>query len=1427
MLILKRVEIQGFKSFCDRTEMRFQGKGIAAIVGPNGCGKSNLSDAISWVLGEQSAKSLRGSRMEDVIFAGTRDRKPIGMAQVTMVLVDPTGSTVIPGARPEAPKPARGAKAAADPAPLPAAETPAEAAAPAAVPAGDANAANGSNGTNGASGAPNGFSLHSPGKEQEITITRRLFRSGDSEYLINGRPARLRDIQELFMGTGLGPESYAIIEQGRIGQILSSKPLDRRAVIEEACGISKFKNKRRLAEAKLEGAKQNLTRVFDILEEVSRQVNSLKRQAGKAKRYEELKSDLDTQLRVALTGRYLLLEREAVRVGRDLAEASRLYQQLHASVSQEELSLAAARESFYQLEADLTETRKRLSEVRVEAERTRGQIESQARQIGSIDQRLQQGETETEDLARRLETLEQERTHLAAQLEELQQLSADARQRLAAKNEEKDVLQNQLRERERNLEQARQQVVRLLGEASSLKNQLAQIDSLLAAIERDTARVRRDEETAQADIERLEAARADLAQRLAARQGELEAVQERRAQVDEDLHSRRASAQDTRRQLDALKTETSRLRARRDSLEEILSHRAYTTESVKRLFTAVERGHADSFKPAGVLADFVDLTHPEFEKATEEFLHEELEYVVVKSWDEARRGIDVLRGDLDGRATFLVEPHLNSDSNPVVSSPVPEPAIGPETGIVGRLSDAVRFSNGLTNAPAALLPRLARCFLAESRDAAQRLSTVYPDLFFLLSDGVCYYGHAVSGGKKTGTGPLALKRELREISGLFQDRQHALNQAQSSLDQLEAEIQSLSEALEQLRAEQQRQEKDTLLIDQEMRKVSEEFNRAGQRLNVARADLDRFTRDAARHTEERERKALLVEEKDQQRAEVERSLEEQRAGLEDLRQNLSVLAEEHSVLRVELAGFEERRRGVESAAQRLENQIRDVTTRRLALASELERLALSRNRLLEHNLELEERGASLAGQQETLEQGVARLAEAEAAQRAALAASEENIKATRAAAAEAQEKRSQIELELVRRQSELKFLDETCRKDLNIPVAELAAARTATANEESGSPDTLAVSAFLQAHHPAALDLDDEALSALIAQALAARPLLAHLEAQGLFAAEEFDALACAEAVAAFLRAGEPVPEDVDDLSLAVAEALAASPESREQAVCQALNLPPAAERVAAVLQALRSVGQASRPAAGLQAGPEAPPPPLDEFAVAEAEEKVSELRRRIEALGPVNPEALAEYQEAQQRYDFLNTQRQDLLDSIRDTEKAIHEIDTESRKRFTEAFAVINENFKQMFRTLFGGGIGEMRLTGEGDALEQGIEIVASPPGKRLQNVLLLSGGEKALTAISLLMAIFQYQPSPFCILDEVDAPLDEANVGRLSNLLRDMASQTQFIVITHAKKTMEAAEMLYGVTMQEQGVSKLVSVRLQSAPPPPQPSFQTAARA
>ena len=1210
MLKLKRVEIQGFKSFFDRTEMKFPGSGIAAIVGPNGCGKSNLSDAISWVLGEQSAKSLRGSRMEDVIFAGTRDRKPLSMAAVTMTLTDPTGE--------------HGHQLA----------------------------------QHNGHGNGNGNADHKP---SEVTITRRLFRSGESEYLIDGKSARLRDIQDLFIGTGLGPESYAIIEQGRIGQILSNRPQDRRAIIEEAAGVSKFKTKKRLAEAKLEGAKQNLARVFDILEEVGRQVNSLKRQASKARRYEELKGEMMAQLRKSLTGRYRMLEREAAKTALDLNLANTEFQNLSNQVAEREKEHVELQETCYRNDAALTLARQQLADLQLEQERTRGKLDSQAQQIGAIEDRLTTGESEAQELEKRQAQFQQE---LEAHLESLASLESQtesARERLAAKSAERERIQQDLQNRARTLETGRQSVLRLLGEASALKNQLAQIAEYLSAIERDSARCQREEQTATQDLQQLESVKADLSRQMAARQMELESTADRKRAVEEELGVRKTHAAEARQNLDHLRTEASRMKARKDSLEEILSHRAYTTESVKRLFTAIEHGEAEDFRPAGVLADFIEV-EPAFEKATEDFLHEELEYVVVQNWNEAERGIDIMRTDLDGRATFLVHPE-----------PDDRWAAGAELatneGVAGRLSDHLRFTNGFSSAPAHLLPRLARCYLATDRSAAQKLAVEYPEAFFLLPDGVSYQGHAVSGGKKTGSGPLALKRELRELTGEVQVKHRAVEETAALLDRLDREIAAYSEDLEALRTQQQNQEKEALALDHEHRKLAEEFARSSSRLSVARLELDRLRLEGNRARAQQEQDQRILEEKEAARSIEEQVLEQSRADLEELQAEAHGLVEEHGALRAELAGFEERRRAELASQARYQAQISEIAARRQEIAGEMERLGIERARLLRDNIELDRRAGELVEEIRLAEESVLRLAEQETSLRANLAALEETLKQLRLDVQSAQERRSQVELELVRKQAELKYLDETSRKELNAPLEELAAA---------------------------------------------------------------------------------------------------------EEAV-------------------------------------------LDDAGLEEAERKYQEVKARIEALGPVNPQALEEFQEAQQRYDFLNAQRQDLLDSIRDTETAIKEIDVESRKRFSDAFEAINGHFRELFRTLFGGGTGEMRLTDETNIAESGIDIVASPPGKRLQNVLLLSGCEKSLTAMALLMAIFHYQPSPFCILDEVDAPLDEPNIERLTRLIREMSGQTQFIVITHAKRTMEAAQSLYGVTMQEPGVSKLVSVKFGDTAPPP----------
>ncbi len=1239
MLRLKRLELQGFKSFCDRTELKFNGSGIIAVVGPNGCGKSNLSDAISWVLGEQSVKSLRGSRMEDVIFAGTRERKPVGMASVTLSLVDPAFS-----------------------------------AHEIHVPLNGSAGLNG--GTNGHSAPVGPILAEARQKPGEIVVTRRLYRSGESEYLIDGRTARLRDIQDIFMGTGLGPESYAIIEQGRIGQILSSRPQDRRAVIEEAAGVTRFKTRKRLAEARLEGAKQNLARVFDILEEVSRQANSLKRQAAKARRYGELKTEMEAQLRRLLSGRYRLLERDAAKTALDLNLAAEEARRLSAEVAEKDAEYSRLQAEGYRQESELTQARQRLADLNLEAERTRGRLASQAQQIAAIEQRLTQGESELAELATRLAALEVELEAQAGRVRELEREVETARQHLAAKTAEREQVQQDLRERERKIESCRQAVLRLLGEASSLKNQLAQINEFLAGVDRETARIQKEEQAALADLEWLAASNDDVSRRMAARQAEIQAVISEKGRQESEYASRRAEAAEARRRLEVLRSEFSTVKARRDSLEEILSHRAYTAEAVKRLFTATEHGRAGGLKPLGVLADFVEVD-PAHERAAEEFLHDELEYVVVDTWEQAEQGVGLLRSDLEGRATFLVHPDQNADFG---ESRRAEPSIGPETGIVARLSDVLRLGNGLTHAPSELLPRLARCFLAEDRSAAQRLALQYPALYFLAPDGVCYSGFAVSGGKKTGSGPLALKRELRGLAGVVEARQKEIDSTASRLEALESEIALIEKDLERLRALQQDQEKESLALELESRKLAGEKAKADSSLSVARAEFGRLTHERERALARRAEVEKQAEEKEQARLSEQSGLEAAREELERLRTETARIGEEHSALRAAVAGLEERNRGEQEARARIEAQRREVGRRQQELAGELERRGVERARLLANNIELDGRAAEVADQISEASASVETLAAAEVAAREALAGLDESLRMMRTQMQEALARRGEIELVLVQRQAELKYLDETSRKELNVSIAEVA-------------------------------------------------------------------------------EADQTVP---------------------------------------------------------------------DEIGLAEIEQRYDEIKARIEALGPVNPQALEEYQEAQQRYDFLNTQRQDLLDSIRDTEKAIHEIDAESRKRFSEAFTAINANFQEMFRTLFGGGTGEMRLTDEANAAESGIEIVASPPGKRLQNVLLLSGGEKALTALALLMGIFKYQPSPFCILDEVDAPLDEPNIQRLNKLLMEMSSQTQFIVITHAKRTMEVAQALYGVTMQEPGVSRLVSVHLgrkaETPPPPPAEPVETA---
>ena len=483
------------------------------------------------------------------------------------------------------------------------------------------------------------------------------------------------------------------------------------------------------------------------------------------------------------------------------------------------------------------------------------------KECGAIEQRIAQAERESQDLDERLEKLEAELDTGRKALEELQHSIHTAREHMQEKTQQRDALQGKVREREKAIEAGRQMVLRLLGEASTLRNQLAQIDEYLAGIDREKARSEREAQVAAARSSGWTARRRSCRRRWPSASWNWSRLPASAASTEEELAVRRRTAVELRGQIDGLRTECSRVKARKESIEDVLAHRSYTTDAVKRLFAALEKGKAGGLKPLGVLADYTEVD-PAWEKPAEEFLHEELEYVVVADWEQAGRGLDFLRAELDGRATFMVQPDQDSNGR----HHLPEPAIGPETGIVARLSDAVRLTNGFKDRAADLLPRLSLCFVAEDRAAAQRLATAYPHLYFLLPEGFCYHGHTVSGGKKTGTGPLQLKREARELGISLGARQRSLDEQVKRQEDLNQEIVGLEAELERLRSSQQAREKDRVALEHDMRKLGEDLSRANSRLSVARLELERLRRDSERSAEQRERNRAAVEEKEKLRA---------------------------------------------------------------------------------------------------------------------------------------------------------------------------------------------------------------------------------------------------------------------------------------------------------------------------------------------------------------------------------------------------------------------------------------------------------------------------------------------------------------------------------------------------------------------------------
>ena len=1299
MLKLKKLQILGFKSFCDRTELKFHGDGVAAIIGPNGCGKSNIADAISWVLGEQSAKTLRGSRMEDVIFAGTRDRKPTGMAEVSLTLIDPESSganqpteieirdempadeghltddwdeaairartaaeteTAVEDAQPgrleevEIPRSKIQAISMAFPEdePIFALALPAHNVTPPA--------------TQASIGTPaphvvlkirrrkfNQQQFH----HGEIHVTRRLFRSGDSEYLLNGKLCRLRDIQELFMGTGLGPESYALIEQGRIGQILSSRPTDRRAILEEAAGITKFKTKKRLAEARLEDAKANLARINDIFDEVTRQMNSLKRQASKAERYARLREEMRAKLRLVLASKFTVLEHESTEIDAQLNALAEEMRHRSETVQQFEAEHAEGTQRGYAIDKELRENRDRISQIAMEIDRAQARRRHNEERCAELLVRAASAEAELAQAQHRLTGIEAERESNRQTLESAAGELAAAQSELLLCQQDAATAAANVAENERRQEETRVTIFDTVSVASRLRNQLAQAEERLAGADRETRRLEAEIASANVQIEAFGGQRGQLAlefetvtQRLSGITGEI-------SQLRRLIESKKQEESQGKAHLDVLRAEFATALGKKGSLEAVIAEHGYSTESVRRLFQSgvMQSGLA----PVGVLADFLEV-EPKFERVVEDFLRDELNYVVVKSWDAADEGLRMLRTDVDGRATFLVHPE---DAQAKFSFVLDEAAhSAPPAAQIVPLKHTIRVLNGFGKSLEVVLPKLRDGYIVPESDIARGLALENPDAFFLSQSGECFHNVTVTGGKQRTEGPLSMKRELREVLRQLEELERALREEETRVMTLGREIKEFTSLLDRLEGEKREAERQAMTSGHMLQQLESEMSRVNERLNVSKLELKRLAAERAEQEGIVCTRQSEIEVLDLRRIELEQLLATAQESLVSLRQRREEAATTASQRAARVATMEERHRSASAVLERIESLFLEMSQRVQALTSQIESSAAEKLHRETESQQLEQHAAELEAERNAAQTREGLLQFEIEQLRARQQEIEESLRHSRLLLDQARDRRGELSAAIAKLQSDAQHMCETCLNELGIERAVLMA---------------------------------DSTLTPVIGEQLAAEDQAYH------------------------------------------------------------------------------------------------------------------EMRAKLDGMGPVNMMALEEYKETSERHAFLETQRKDLVTSIENTTATIKEIDQVSRQKFEEAFSKINENFQATFKKLFGGGHAFMKLTDEENSAESGIDVVASPPGKRLQNVLLLSGGEKALTALSLLVGIFQYTPSPFCILDEVDAPLDEANIGRFTELVREMSVQTQFVLITHSKKTMSIAPVLYGVTMQEPGVSKLVSVR------------------
>jgi chromosome segregation protein len=1232
---IKSLELNGFKSFVDKTKIIFE-PGVTGVVGPNGCGKSNVVDAIRWAMGEQSPRRLRGRGMDDVIFGGSEGRAQVGMAEVVLTFDNSKGD------------------------------------------------------------GPAAFSTYS-----EIQVSRRVYRTGESEYLLNKTPCRLKDVLDFFRDTGIGTKGYTIVEQGRIAEIVSAKAEERRALIEEAAGIGKYKARRKEAESKIRSTEQNLLRVTDVLGEIKRQIGSIERQARKAERYKRLRESLRVlELSIAADDRNALLaEVETARA--QLVELTDEMTALEAAVAERELAIQEKRIELTECERVLTEGSEQLLALRSEIKGMEGQIEFGRREREGLADTVTQRGGELERLREKLVTqvaeLAASRDELAAvetsvesdreALERAEAAAREAAEGLQAVEREREAVNNALVEVLTEIARAEDRLASLSDRRAEVDTRMRSADEGLEVGQNEASRVDREQRDLEEGLRNLLAERDRF---MGLVKGAMETNEQTSVRVREAAGALR-EAREVR--------ETRR--ARLTSLREVIERRDDVGAGTRHLLS-LDEDERRGFGMRGLVRDMIEVDR-EIEAAVEAVLADRAEAIVVDGASGALTALDALRSAGAGRGIFVTPPNLEAGGQGFV--PLGRP-----------LFDRVRPREGFEDFARALLSGVNLV------DDLREVVEVYgngriPATFVTPAGDVLTPDGVVTGGVRSegdgSGGLLARVREVRDLEQEVAGLDARVDASEAAHTAAETAVANAGDELENLRNRHHTAALAVANHEKDLERTRERAKALGEAQETRSVERSEILAGLGSMTEESDRLGEALEASRLVRGERQRELDAFNLRIGSLRREGARLETAATERRVEHAGRAEKYDRLQRSCEQLgaadretrewisirEQEIQAAEARREELATLLEETEGKLQVALEH----EERARASNDEKRDAYERVA----------AAVNEAEEGAREVRSRIGARRDAQSKAELKVGEVDLRLGHLDESIREKWDVEIA-------------TWKPPT-----------PEFRPVEEEA-----------------------------------PAVAA---------------EVVVEETPASDDESGEPAQASAEEEPAP--------DALREARMNAQ---------------LAQLPIEERRTRLDEMRKKLQALGDVNLGAIEEHEELSERCRFLSEQKTDLEATLQSLRDAIQRINRTSRKRFRETFEEVSKRFAENFPRLFRGGKASLSLTETEDVLEAGIEIMAMPPGKRLQNVNLLSGGEKTLTAIALLVAVFQVRPSPFFLLDEVDAALDDANVGRFNEIVVEMAAESQFVLITHNKRTIEIADVLYGVTMERKGVSKLVSVEL-----------------